>query len=89
VQRLYGPETGRILVDGIDLTVADVAWLRRQTGSVLRESALFNRSIRDNIALVDPGMTMDRVIAAANLQGRMNSFSDFQTATTLSSASEG
>ncbi|UZE48468.1 type I secretion system permease/ATPase [Rhodopseudomonas sp. P2A-2r] len=69
VQRLYVPESGRILVDGIDLTMADVAWLRRQTGSVLQENVLFNRSIRDNIALAEPGMAMDRVIAAAELAG--------------------
>jgi ATP-binding cassette, subfamily B, bacterial HlyB/CyaB len=69
VQRLYVPESGRILVDGIDLTMADVAWLRRQTGSVLQENVLFNRSIRDNIALADPGMAMARVIAAAELAG--------------------
>jgi subfamily B ATP-binding cassette protein HlyB/CyaB len=69
VQRLYVPESGRILVDGIDLTVADVTWLRRQIGSVLQENVLFNRSIRDNIALADPGMGMERVIAAAELAG--------------------
>lgn len=69
VQRLYVPESGRILIDGIDLTVSDVAWLRRQAGSVLQENVLFNRSIRDNIALADPGMSMERVIAAAELAG--------------------
>ncbi len=69
IQRLYVPEAGRILIDGIDLTVADVAWLRRQIGTVLQENVLFNRTIRDNIALADPGMAMERVIAAAELAG--------------------
>jgi subfamily B ATP-binding cassette protein HlyB/CyaB len=69
VQRLYVPERGRVLVDGVDLAVVDVAWLRRQVGSVLQENVLFNRSIRDNIALADPGMSMERVIAAAELAG--------------------
>jgi subfamily B ATP-binding cassette protein HlyB/CyaB len=69
VQRLYVPESGRILIDGIDLTVADVAWLRRQVGAVLQENVLFNRTIRENIALADPGMEMDRVMAAAELAG--------------------
>jgi len=68
-QRLYVPESGRILIDGVDLTVADVAWLRRQIGSVLQENVLFNRSIRENIALADPGMGMERVLAAAELAG--------------------
>ncbi|WP_316168622.1 MULTISPECIES: type I secretion system permease/ATPase [unclassified Bradyrhizobium] len=69
IQRLYVPESGRILIDGVDLTVADVTWLRRQIGAVLQENVLFNRSIRDNIALADPGMVMERVIAAAELAG--------------------
>jgi ATP-binding cassette, subfamily B, bacterial HlyB/CyaB len=69
VQRLYVPESGRVLIDGIDLNVADVTWLRRQIGSVLQENVLFNRTIRNNIALADPGMTMERVIAAADLAG--------------------
>ena len=69
VQRLYVPEGGRILVDGVDLSVVDDAWLRRQIGVVLQENVLFNRSIRDNIALADPAMSMERVIAAAELAG--------------------
>ncbi len=69
VQRLYVPERGRVLIDGADLAVVDVAWLRRQVGSVLQENVLFNRSIRDNIALADPGMSMDRIIEAAELAG--------------------
>ncbi|GAA5786266.1 type I secretion system permease/ATPase [Chitiniphilus shinanonensis] len=69
LQRLYVPERGRVLVDGIDLGLADPAWLRRQIGVVLQENLLFNRSIRDNIALADPGMGMDAVIHAAKLAG--------------------
>jgi subfamily B ATP-binding cassette protein HlyB/CyaB len=69
VQRLYVPESGRVLIDGVDLSVVDVAWLRRQVGTVLQENVLFNRTIRDNIALADPAMAMDRVIAAARLAG--------------------
>ncbi|MGJ5138458.1 type I secretion system permease/ATPase [Bradyrhizobium oligotrophicum] len=69
IQRLYVPEAGRILIDGVDLTVADVTWLRRQIGAVLQENVLFNRSIRDNIALADPGMAVERVIQAAELAG--------------------
>ncbi|HZX86291.1 MAG TPA: type I secretion system permease/ATPase [Reyranella sp.] len=69
VQRLYVPESGRVLVDGMDLGLADPAWLRRQIGVVLQENVLFNRSVRDNIALADPAMPMERVIAAARLAG--------------------
>lgn len=69
VQRLYVPERGRVLVDGVDLALVDPAWLRRQVGVVLQESRLFNRSIRDNIALGDPGLPIERVMAAAKLAG--------------------
>jgi subfamily B ATP-binding cassette protein HlyB/CyaB len=69
VQRLYVPERGRVLIDGHDLALADPAWLRRQLGVVLQENFLFNRSIRENIALGDPGMTLERVIHAAQLAG--------------------
>lgn len=69
IQRLYVPERGRVLVDGVDLAQVDPAWLRRQVGVVLQENFLFNCSIRDNIALTDPGLSMDRVIQAAKLAG--------------------
>jgi len=69
VQRLYTPERGRVLIDGQDLSLADPAWLRRQLGVVLQENFLFNRSVRENIALSDPGMPLERVIHAAQLAG--------------------
>jgi ATP-binding cassette, subfamily B, bacterial HlyB/CyaB len=69
VQRLYLPESGRVLVDGTDLAGVDTAWLRRQIGVVLQENMLFNRSIRDNIALADPSMPVEHVVAAAKLAG--------------------
>jgi subfamily B ATP-binding cassette protein HlyB/CyaB len=69
VQRLYVPERGRVLVDGLDLALADVSSLRRQIGVVLQDNILFNRSIRDNIALTDPGAPLPAVIAAAKLAG--------------------
>lgn len=69
VQRLYVPEGGRVLIDGVDLTMVDTGWLRRNIGVVLQENFLFNRSIRDNIALTNPGIPMEQVIAAAKLAG--------------------
>ena len=69
VQRFYVPESGRVLVDATDLAVIDSTWLRRQVGVVLQEDILFNRSIRDNIALAEPGTPIEQVIAAATLAG--------------------
>jgi subfamily B ATP-binding cassette protein HlyB/CyaB len=69
IQRLYVPENGRVLIDGADLAMVDLAWLRRQIGVVLQENVLFNRSVRDNIALADPAMAIEQIIAAAELAG--------------------
>ena len=69
IQRLYVPDSGRVLVDGVDLAMVDTAWLRRQVGDVLQEDVLFNRTVRDNIALADPAMPMPKIIAAATLAG--------------------
>ena len=69
LQRLYVPERGKVLVDGIDLAMTNPAWLRRQVGVVLQENVLFQRSVRDNIALAEPAMAMERVVAAARLAG--------------------
>ncbi|GAA5083110.1 type I secretion system permease/ATPase [Lysobacter panacisoli] len=69
IQRLHTPERGRVLVDGVDLSMVDPSWLRRQVGVVLQESLLFNRSVRENIALADPAMPMSRVVEVAKLAG--------------------
>lgn len=69
LQRLYVPERGRVMVDGMDLALADVSSLRRQIGVVLQENMLFNRSIRENIALVDPGAPIEVVMQAASMAG--------------------
>jgi subfamily B ATP-binding cassette protein HlyB/CyaB len=69
VQRLYVPQGGRVLIDGMDLVMTEPAWLRRQIGIVLQDNMLFNRSVRDNIALADPTLPMDRIMDAAKLAG--------------------
>lgn len=69
VQRLYVPEAGRVLVDGVDLATVDTAWLRRHIGVVLQDSFLFRRSVRDNIAFANPGASMEAVVQAAQLAG--------------------
>lgn len=69
VQRMYTPESGRVLVDGVDLNLVDPAWLRRQVGVVMQENILFKRTVRENIALGDPGREMEAVINAAKLAG--------------------
>ncbi|MDE1482865.1 type I secretion system permease/ATPase [Xenorhabdus bovienii] len=69
LQRLYVPERGRVMVDGMDLALADVSSLRRQIGVVLQDNMLFNRSIRENIALSDPGAPLEVVMHTAKMAG--------------------
>ena len=69
IQRLYVPERGRVLIDGVDLALLDPAWLRRQVGVVVQDTVLFNRSVHDNIALAAPGAPLAAVVQAAQLAG--------------------
>ena len=69
IQRLYVPEAGQILIDGMDLVMVVPAQLRRQIGVVQQDAILLHRSVRDNIALSDSAMSLDHVIQAAQLAG--------------------
>jgi subfamily B ATP-binding cassette protein HlyB/CyaB len=69
IQRFYVPEAGQILVDGIDISQVNPAWLRSQIGVVLQDNLLFNRTIHENIALANPALPRSAVIQAARLSG--------------------
>src|SRR5690242_19472819 len=69
VQRLYSPQSGQVMIDGVDAAQLDPGWLRRQIGVVLQENILFNRTIHENIALGDPAMARVMVMHAARLAG--------------------
>jgi subfamily B ATP-binding cassette protein HlyB/CyaB len=69
LQRLYTPERGRIMIDGMDLGLLDAHWLRRQMGVVGQDTTLFNRSVRENIALGHADVAMDEIMRAATLAG--------------------
>ncbi len=69
VQRLYVPESGRLRIDGVDISLIDAAQLRRQVGVVLQENLLFNRSVRENIAIADPAAPLEAVMRVAALAG--------------------
>ena len=63
--RLYDPEEGRVTLDGRDLRTVTQDSLRRQIGMVTQETAMFNRSARDNIAYGRPDATQEMVEDAA------------------------
>jgi ABC-type bacteriocin/lantibiotic exporter with double-glycine peptidase domain len=62
---LYPPASGRVRYDGVDLSKLDLRSVRRQLGIVTQRPYLFGSSIRANIALSDPGLSLSSVITAA------------------------
>jgi subfamily B ATP-binding cassette protein HlyB/CyaB len=66
---LFTADSGRILLDGHDLSGLDKSQLRRQIGVVPQESVLFSGTVRDNIAISDPGVPLTKVIGAAKAAG--------------------
>ncbi|KAK7843580.1 abc transporter b family member 11, partial [Quercus suber] len=50
LERFYDPDSGHIILDGIDIRKLQLKWLRQQMGLVSQEPALFNETIRANIA---------------------------------------
>ena len=67
LQRLWDPVEGRILLDGHDLRDISLESLRRNVGVVFQESMLFNRSIRDNLLVGQPGATQEEVEQACRM----------------------
>ncbi|KAJ4835575.1 hypothetical protein Tsubulata_907808 [Turnera subulata] len=66
--RFYDPEAGRITIDGTEIQQLQLKWLRQQMGLVSQEPALFNDTIRANIAYGKGGdATEAEIIAAAEL----------------------
>ncbi|OJY33050.1 ABC transporter ATP-binding protein [Gemmobacter sp. LW-1] len=63
--RLYDCEKGKVTLDGHDLRHVTQESLRRQIGMVTQETAMFNRSARDNIAYGRPDASEAEIIAAA------------------------
>jgi putative ABC transport system ATP-binding protein len=65
ILRFYSPTTGRILIDGKDISTMNVKSLRRKIGIVGQEPVLFSGSIAENIAYGKPDATRSEIIAAA------------------------
>ena len=65
--RLYEVESGRILIDGYDISKIELYSLRRQVGVVPQETLLFDGTVQENIALTNPEATSDEIIAAARV----------------------
>lgn len=71
LQRLYVPQHGQVLVDGMDLAIADPVSLRRNMSVVLQESILFSGSVADNIRLCKLQASDEEIRHAAQLAGAL------------------
>jgi ATP-binding cassette subfamily B protein len=65
IPRFYDPQSGQVLIDGVDVRDATLESLRGSIGIVLQDTILFSGSIRDNIAYGRPDASLDDVQAAA------------------------
>ena len=65
VMRFYDPQSGRILIDGVDIASIPRGVLRSRIGMVLQDTWLFAGTIRDNIAYGRPGATEEQILEAA------------------------
>jgi len=63
--RFFDPASGRILIDGVEISRATQESLREQISVVTQDTSLLHRSIRDNIAYGRPGASQDEIVAAA------------------------
>src|SRR6202012_792712 len=64
LHRAFDPQSGRVLVDGVDVRDLTVASLRRNIGVVFQEPMLFARTIRENLLVGDPDATEAEITAA-------------------------
>ena len=67
VERFYDPQSGVVMLDGVDVRELNVRWLRRQMGMVGQEPVLFDGSVAENIGFGKEGATQEEIEAAARM----------------------
>ena len=65
--RFYAPASGRIKIDGLDISKVELYSLRRQIGVVPQDSLLFDGTIKENLLMVKPDASSDELIRAARI----------------------
>jgi ABC-type multidrug transport system fused ATPase/permease subunit len=82
LERFYDPQAGAVLVDGEDVRTLDLAWLRRNVGTVSQDPTLFDGTVAENVAYAVGGphrTTNDSIATAAeiaNARGFIEAFPD-------------
>lgn len=69
IQRLYIPESGKITIDDIDISMVNPLWLRTQIGVVLQENYMFSGTVSENISIHMPSASAEQIIQAAKTVG--------------------
>jgi ATP-binding cassette subfamily B protein len=69
INRLYEIQSGKILVDKVDIRDYNIEGLRKHIGVVLQDVFLFSGSIMENITLRNPDITKAEVVSAAKMIG--------------------
>jgi len=69
IQRLYIPESGKITIDNIDISLVNPLWLRTQIGIVLQENYMFSGTVSENISIHMPSASAEQIIQAATVAG--------------------
>jgi subfamily B ATP-binding cassette protein MsbA len=75
IAAFYVPSSGRVLVDGIDLSSVKLDSYRTQLGVVLQETFLFDGTIRENVAFARPEASEAEILAACRI-ARVDEFAE-------------
>jgi ABC-type multidrug transport system fused ATPase/permease subunit len=75
IAAFYVPSSGRVLVDGVDLSTVKLSSYRTQLGVVLQETFLFDGTIRENVAFARPDATEEEILAACHI-ARVDEFAE-------------
>jgi ABC-type multidrug transport system fused ATPase/permease subunit len=75
IAAFHSPQSGAVLVDGIDLSTVRLDSYRTQLGVVLQDTFLFDGTIRENVAFARPGATEEELLTACRI-ARVDEFAE-------------
>src|SRR5205085_7257413 len=75
IAAFYVPSSGKMLVDGVDLSTVKLSSYRTQLGVVLQETFLFDGTIRENVTFSKPNATEEEILAACRI-ARVDEFAE-------------
>ncbi|CAM0882012.1 unnamed protein product [Alopecurus aequalis] len=72
VERFYDPQSGEVLIDGVDIRRMNLGWIRGKIGLVSQEPVLFSSTIRENIAYGKDNLTLEEIKRAIEFANAAN-----------------